>query len=58
MGGMAGMAMGGGSTAAIASGQKFVGQQKQTLGSLNNYHANLISKTQQLDILKQSLESE
>lgn len=59
-GGMGGMgavggAVGGGAVAIVASGQKYVGKQKQTLGSLNNYYSNLIAKTQQLDIIKQSL---
>lgn len=58
MGGAMGGAMGGGPASAIASGQKLVGKQKQTLGSLNNYYANLVAKTQHLDTLKQSLESE
>jgi len=56
-----GMVAGGGgsnSTAMIASGQKLVSKQKQTLGSFKNYYLNLIEKTQNLDILKQSLESE
>ena len=48
----------GGAVAAIASGQKLVGTQKKTLGNMNNYYSNLIAKTQQLDIIKQSLESE
>lgn len=55
MGGMGAVGGAGGAVTAIASGQKFVGNQKKTLGNLNNYYANLISKTQQLDIIKQSL---
>ena len=58
-GGMGGIIGGGNNlTAAIASGQKMVGKQKQTIGQLNNYYANLIVKTQQLDVMKQSLEAE
>ena len=55
-----GMVPGGGGsnpTSTIASGQKLVGRQKQTVGSFKNYYLNLIEKTQNLDILKQSLES-
>ena len=58
MGGMGAVGTGGGAVTVIASGQKLVSKQKQTLGSVNNYYSNLIAKTQQLDILKQSLESE
>lgn len=59
-GGMGGIMGGGGSnpTAVIASGQKLVGKQKQTIAQFNNYYSNLIVKNQQLDILKQSLEAE
>ena len=60
MGGImgAGGAVGaGGATAAIAAGQKLVGQQKQTTGSLNNLYSNLVTKNQQLDTLRQSLQS-
>ena len=58
-GGMGGI-MGAGSnpTAVIASGQKLVGKQKQTLGQMNNFYANVIVKNQQLDTLKLSLEAE
>ena len=49
---------GGNPTAVIASGQKLVGKQKQTIAQFNNYYSNLIVKNQQLDILKQSLEAE
>lgn len=56
-GGAMGAVGAGSATTVIASGQKLVGKQKQTLGSFKNYHVNLIEKTQQLDILKQSLEA-
>jgi hypothetical protein len=46
------------SVGAIANGQRLVGKQKQTLGSINNFYSNLLEKNQHLDVLRQSLESE
>jgi hypothetical protein len=57
MGGMGGI-MGSNATSSIASAQKLVGKQKQTLQQMNGQYLKVIEKVQVLDIAKQSLESE
>jgi hypothetical protein len=59
MGGMSGIMSGGSNvTTSIASAQKLVGKQKQTLQQMNGQYLKLIEKVQVLDATKQSLESE
>jgi hypothetical protein len=59
MGGMGGIVSGGASTTnTIASAQKLVGKQKQTLAQMNTQYVKIIEKVQLLDVSKQSLESE
>lgn len=45
-------------TNTIASAQKLVGKEKQTLSQMNTTYAKAIEKIQHLDITLQSLDSE
>ena len=51
------MMAGGNMTNVIANGQKFVGNQKKTLASLNAYYIKGLDKNQHLDTLRQSLQT-
>lgn len=55
MGGMGGINNSNNSTANIASAQKLVGKQKQTLQQINGQYLKLIEKVQVLDATKQAL---
>ncbi|XP_031505788.1 uncharacterized protein LOC116268129 [Nymphaea colorata] len=58
MGGMGGIMGSSNVTNTIASAQKLVGKQKQTLQQMNAQYLKVIDKVQVLDVTKQSLESE
>lgn len=58
MGGMGGIMASSNVTNSIASAQKLVGKQKQTLQQMNAQYLKAIEKVQVLDVTKQSLESE
>jgi hypothetical protein len=64
MGGMGGIMTSGGGfgngnvTSNIASGQKYVGKQKQTLNQINAMFIKVLEKNQILDATRQSLEIE